>query len=86
MKKIKVKILTPDKVILEDESEFVVLPGHSGELGVLPGHARLFALLKPGQIRVVMDKEETNLTISAGVAYIEPTVIKVICPVARISG
>jgi F-type H+-transporting ATPase subunit epsilon len=85
MKKIKVKIITPDRVVLEEEAEFVVIPGHSGELGVLPGHARLFSLLKPGDIRLVNGTETTKLVVSAGMAYIEPDLIKILCPVARVA-
>jgi len=85
MKKIKVKIITPDRVVLEEEAEFVAIPGHSGELGVLPGHARLFSLLKPGNIRLVNGTETTKLTVSAGMAYIEPELIKILCPVARVA-
>ena len=84
MKKTKVKIITPDRVVLEQEADFVVIPGHSGELGVLPGHARLFSLLKPGDIRVVNGTETTKLVVSAGMAYIEPDLIKILCPVARV--
>lgn len=85
MKKIKVKIITPDRVVFEDESEFVVIPGHSGELGILPGHAKLFSLLKPGDIRITNGKETTKLIISAGIAYIEPQLIRIMCPVARVA-
>jgi F-type H+-transporting ATPase subunit epsilon len=84
MKKTKVKIITPDRVVLEQEADFVVIPGHSGELGVLSGHARLFSLLKPGDIRVVNGTETTKLVVSAGMAYIEPDLIKILCPVARV--
>ncbi len=85
MKKIKVKIITPDRVVLEEESEFVVIPGHSGELGILPGHAKLFSLLKPGDIRIVNGNQTTKLVVSAGVAYIEPQLIRIMCPVARVA-
>lgn len=84
-KKIQLKIITPDKTVFEDESEFVVLPGHSGELGVLPGHVKLFSILRPGDIRVVNGDQTTKLRISAGVAYIEPQQIRVLCPVARLA-
>jgi F-type H+-transporting ATPase subunit epsilon len=83
-KKIQVKIITPDKVVFEEGSEFVVLPGHSGELGVLPGHAKLFSILRPDDIQVVNGDQTIKLRISAGIAYIEPQQIRVLCPVARL--
>lgn len=84
-KKIQLKIITPDKIVFEEESEFVVLPGHSGELGILPGHAKLFSILRSGDIRVINGDQTTKLRISAGLAYIEPQQIRVLCPVARLA-
>jgi len=82
-KKIQVKVITPEKVFFQGESEFVVLPGHSGELGVLPGHTPLFSILQPGDIRLIDGDQTTKLIVSAGMAYIEPQLIRILCPVAR---
>lgn len=84
MKKIQVKIITPDHVVVNQESEFVVLPGHSGELGILAGHTKLYALLKPGEIRMDNGADKMKVNIAQGVAYIEPQQIRVMTPVARI--
>jgi len=84
MKKIQIRIITPDRVVVDQESEFVVLPGHSGELGVLAGHTKLFTLLKPGEIRLENGAEKSKVNIAAGVAYIEPQLIRVMTPVARL--
>ena len=83
MKTIKVEILTPAGSFASDEAEFVVLPGYSGELGILPGHTRLVAQLVPANIRLVNGKEIKRYATAAGFAVVEPTVIKIFTMTAR---
>ena len=77
MKTVPVEIITPDKVFLKEDAEFVVIPGAAGELGILPGHARLLALLKAGTIRLQRAETERTYAISGGVAFIEPSLVKI---------
>ena len=35
---LKVKIIHPDKLLFEGEAEYVVAPGVTGALGIMPGH------------------------------------------------
>jgi F-type H+-transporting ATPase subunit epsilon len=83
MKTIPCEIVTPEKVYLREEAEFIVAPGSSGELGVLPGHARLLAQLSPGTLRLVKGQETKTLTIGAGFIHIEPTAVKIFTPTVR---
>ena len=83
MKTIPCEIVTPEKVFLREEAEFIVAPGFSGELGVLPGHTRLLAQLVPGNVRLVKGQETKTLVISAGFIHIEPEGVKIFTPVAR---
>ena len=83
MKTIPCEIMTPEKVYLREETEFVVAPGYSGELGILPGHTRLLAQLSPGNVHLVKGRETKRFVISAGFIYIEPTAVKIFTPVVR---
>jgi F-type H+-transporting ATPase subunit epsilon len=83
MKTIKVEIITPDKLFLKEDFEFVVLPGESGELGILPGHSRLFSLLKQGTVRLVSGEITKKYVINSGVAYVEPSTIKILSSIVR---
>jgi len=83
MKTIKVEIITPDKLFLKEDFEFVVLPGESGELGILPGHSRLFSLLKQGTIRLVTGETTRKYIVNSGVAYVEPSSIKILSSIVR---
>ncbi|MRI83615.1 MAG: F0F1 ATP synthase subunit epsilon [Nitratiruptor sp.] len=52
MEKLKLEIVTPHGLIFEGEVQSVTFPGEEGEFGVLPRHATLLALLKPGVIEI----------------------------------
>jgi F-type H+-transporting ATPase subunit epsilon len=45
-------VVTPEGAAWEGEAEMVIVPGASGEIGVLARHAPLVAMLKSGEIRV----------------------------------
>ena len=44
------KIITPDKLVLNEEVDSVTLPGELGEMTVLPGHAMLVSQLSSGKL------------------------------------
>ena len=47
-----VSVVTPEGAAFEGDAEMVIVPGHSGEIGVLSRHAPLVAMLKAGSTRV----------------------------------
>lgn len=69
MKELSLKIVTPKKVVLEDEVYSVTAPGLSGELTVLPSHVPLFAVLKEGVVTIKKSGDESFFSIGGG--YIE---------------
>ena len=42
-KTLKLEVITPERVALQDESTSVIVPGVDGELGIWPNHAPLLA-------------------------------------------
>ncbi|MCU0722708.1 MAG: ATP synthase F1 subunit epsilon [Planctomycetes bacterium] len=51
-RRLDVSLVSPDGVIWEGKSPFVVLPAVDGEIGIAPGHAPLIAALGAGEARV----------------------------------
>ena len=47
---LKLSVVTPEKRLLELDCEEVSLPGASGYIGILPGHAALLSTLGTGEI------------------------------------
>ncbi len=50
MQTLKLEIVTPQGLIFKGDVKSVTFPGEEGEFGVLPKHASLLSLLKPGVI------------------------------------
>jgi F-type H+-transporting ATPase subunit epsilon len=48
-------LVTPEGPAFEGEAEMLIVPGASGEIGVLARHAPLVAMLRAGEIRIKTD-------------------------------
>ncbi len=66
---IHLRIITPKKVIFDDDVLSVTAPSAAGEITVLPRHANLFSLLKEGVVKIKKKTEPQYLAIGAG--YLE---------------
>lgn len=66
MPKMRLEIVTAERVVYSDDVDLVVAPGVEGELGILPHHAPLLTILQPGEIRVVKEGKEEFLAVSGG--------------------
>ncbi len=72
MAKINFKIITMERVVYEDEVEQVTIPTAAGEITVLPRHAPLVSLLKPGELRIRKDGYDVLLSVSTGFVEVRP--------------
>ena len=45
---IRLELVTPERLVLSEEVDEVVLPGYEGEFGMLPGHTQFLAILNIG--------------------------------------
>jgi F-type H+-transporting ATPase subunit epsilon len=50
-------ILSPERRLLAQDVDMVVIPGVEGDLGVLPGHSKLITVLRPGLIDLYQGQE-----------------------------
>lgn len=55
------EIITPDKKIYSGEVNSIQLPGTSGSFGILKNHAPLISSLKVGKVKIIDDKQLTQL-------------------------
>ena len=51
-----INLVTPEGSLFEGEAGFVAVPGHDGEIGILPHHTALIARLGTGSLRIVEGK------------------------------
>jgi F-type H+-transporting ATPase subunit epsilon len=55
-----VSVVTPEGAAFEGDAEMLIVPGQSGEIGVLARHAPLVAMLNSGSTRVHLDGGEVR--------------------------
>ncbi len=75
MAKINFDLVSPEKLIFNDEVGMIIVPGKDGDLGILPGHSKLLSSLRSG--RVMVYEENKNLLksffVSGGFVEVNPT-------------
>ena len=82
--KIHLVVVTRERKIVEVDVDEVILPGYEGELGVLPGHTPLLAILRIGQMRYRTGGTVERLVISWGFAEVLPDRVIVMAETARL--
>jgi F-type H+-transporting ATPase subunit epsilon len=68
----KLEVTTPTGQVYSKDVDMVTLPGQEGEMGILPQHAPLIALLGDGEIIARRGNEEDRLLVTGGCAEITP--------------
>ena len=71
--RVQFELVTPERLVLSNEVEMVVVPGTEGNFGVLPGHAPLISTIRPGTIDVYEGRTvKQRVFISGGLAEVTP--------------
>jgi F-type H+-transporting ATPase subunit epsilon len=66
MKQIKLKVVTPEKLVLEELVDEVIIPTTEGEIAVLPNHIPIIAGLKSGDVVGVVAGEHVPMAVVGG--------------------
>lgn len=82
---LSLEIVTPEKVILETETEYVTVPGFMGELGILPDHISLLTNLKSGVLKYKSNQNEKKVAIHYGYAEVCSNKVTVLTDIAELS-
>jgi F-type H+-transporting ATPase subunit epsilon len=64
--KVKFELVSPEKILVSEDVDMVVVPGTEGYFGVLPGHAPLISSIRPGTIDVYEGKTIAERIFVAG--------------------
>jgi F-type H+-transporting ATPase subunit epsilon len=73
-------IVTPERSVLDERTDFVALPMFDGELGVLPGRAPLIGRLGFGELRIGRGDSARRFYIDGGFAQVRNNVVTVLTP------
>jgi len=73
MASLSFNLVSPEKILFDKEVSMVVIPGIDGDIGVLPNHAPLLTLLRPGVVSVYEGaKVFVRIFVNGGFAEITP--------------
>ncbi len=68
---VQFELVSPEKLLLSEDVEMVVVPGAEGDFGVLPGHAPMISTVRPGVIHVFEGGSvKTRIFVAGGFAEV----------------
>jgi F-type H+-transporting ATPase subunit epsilon len=81
---IHVDVVSAEESIFSGLAEFVVLPGETGELGILPNHTQLMTRIKPGTVRLKLPdrSDEELIFVAGGMLEVQPNCVTVLADTA----
>ena len=81
---IHVDVVSAEESVFSGLAEFVVLPGESGELGILPGHMPLMTRIRPGAVRLRLPDQEAEelIFVAGGILEVQPNKVTVLADTA----
>ena len=82
-KQLKLKIITPEKTVLEEMVDQVTLPTTEGEITILPGHIALVSALKSGDIVAKINDEYVPMAVVGGFIEIKNDEVAVLADFAE---
>ena len=82
----RLRIVTPERELLDEDVEEVVAPGAAGEFGVLPDHIAFLTTLVPGRLVYRAGGRRVVLAIFGGYAEVADNVMTVLADGAETVG
>ena len=87
---LNIEVITPERIVYSsvakgDVVQSVSLPGHNGELGILPGHLPLMTTLMSGRVLIELTNgQKIRMAVHGGFAQILPNSINILTDQAEL--
>lgn len=81
--KITLRLVTPSRMLLDEEVDEVTAPGALGEFGVLPNHISFLSLLEIGEMSYKQGTVKHSLAVGGGYAEVLDNVMTVLADAAE---
>jgi F-type H+-transporting ATPase subunit epsilon len=81
--KIKLELVTPERLLVSEEVDEIIAPGYEGEFGVLPGHTQYLVILSIGVLRYRMGDEVRRVAVGGGFAEVTPDRVVILADVGE---
>ncbi len=64
--KLQITVVTPEKKLLEQEADEIIIPTTEGEIAVLPEHISLLSQIAPGTLQIKLNGKTDHLAVMGG--------------------
>ena len=79
----QLEIVTPERLVVNEAVEYIEIPGKTGYLGVLPGHAPLITELAAGEISYRIGNQTKRVAVAWGFAEVLQTKVTILAETAE---
>ena len=73
-----IEITTPEKLVIDRQADYAEIPGKSGYMGILPGHAALLSELGEGKLTLTSGNKSESFTITGGYVEVRDNHVRVL--------
>lgn len=72
--KVEFELVSPERLLVSQAADMVVVPGEDGDFGVLPGHALVMTKLRPWVVEIYEgDTVTSQVFVAGGFAEVTPS-------------
>jgi F-type H+-transporting ATPase subunit epsilon len=83
---LRLRIVTPERLLLDEDVDEVTAPGTEGEFGVLPNHTTFLSSLQPGRLMYKRSGQTHVMAVSGGFAEVINNIMTVLTDSAELAG
>jgi len=80
---IRLELVTPERFLLSEDVDEIIIPAYEGELGVLPEHTHYLSIVNVGVLRYRKGNEWQKIAMSGGVVEIVPDKVVLLADTAE---
>ena len=73
-----IEITTPEKLVVDRQADYAEIPGKTGYMGILPGHAALLSELGEGKLTLTSGNKSESFTITGGYVEVRDNHVRVL--------
>ncbi len=60
------KVISPDRIFFDGEADMIEVKTTEGDIGILKGHIPMTAIIEPGMLKIIKDKNEKVAALLSG--------------------
>ena len=77
-KKLRVRITTPEEIKFDEDVEMVIMRCITGDMGILPNHQPISAILDFGVLRLIDRDVERRMAVYGGIAQVSDNIVTIL--------